>query len=369
MLNCFVSQGVPALLLGKSGSGKTSTVRMFAQDRARDSKTGEVFKHMTFSDSTCVSLVRSFVDAQLDKRGGKRHGPPAGKSMLMFLDDISMPRRNEFGDQSTLEFLRSTIESGGYYFLDTDKRGDFKVVEDMRFIAAMCSPGRGHNDIPDRLKRHFYTLRVDTPSIKSMEFMFKTAMDANFSLKDVGQDVVSTVEKLRTATIRLWQDLKSKILSSPANPRYGFNMRDLNRAIEGFKMLPTSVLKTGGTFEIANSSLTLKALWAHECERVFCDKLSGSQDKTTYVEIATRVATEVFGSNITKTLGPSLSSYFFCNFMGEDKSDSDSEDTPMLYEPCNDFKILRERIQDMMSMYNEETPSESMVFCTVLIVV
>ena len=363
MLNCFVSQGVPALILGESGVGKTSTIRMFAQDSVRDSETPLTFRHMSFSDATSVNGLRSFVTAQLDKRGGKRYGPPAGKSILMFLDDVAMPRRNEFGDQPALEFLRSAIESGGHYFLDTDKRGDFKVVEDMRWIAAMCSPGRGHNDIPDRLKRHFYTLRLDTPSLETMQQIFKSTMDARFPLKDVGQDVVSTIEKLRTATIRLWQDLKSKILSSPSNPRYGFNMRDLSRAIEGFKMLPVSVLKNGGTFGVNSSSLTLTALWAHESERVFCDKLSGTQDKTTYVEIATSVATEVFGSNVTKSLGPSLSNYFFCNFMGEEKEDEETGELVSVstaYEPCNDVKLVKQRVEDVLSEYNEETPSESM---------
>ena len=47
-----------------------------------------------------------------------------------------MPEVNKCRDQTTLECIRLIVKHGGYYFLDKNKRGDFKVCEDLQYASS-----------------------------------------------------------------------------------------------------------------------------------------------------------------------------------------------------------------------------------------
>merc|ERR1719230_1548050 len=158
-----------------------------------------------------------------------------------------MPEVNKWGDQITLELVRLLVEYGGFSNLDKNLRGDFKVCEDLQYIAAMQHPGGGKNDIPNRLKRNFFIFNLVLPSIVSINDIYGQMLSGRFPLAQFSSNAQNALKLLTKATIALWRTCKDKLLPTPAKFHYIFNMRELSRVFQGVLLCNKEILNTGGS--------------------------------------------------------------------------------------------------------------------------
>lgn len=254
-------------MVGGEGTAKTSTALMFFRSLDPNEM---LVKRVNFSSATTPFMCQSAIEVELEKRGGRNFGPPGGKAMTIFMDDLSMPEVNAWGDQPTLEMVRLIVEFGGFCFLDKDKRGDFKVCEDLQYMAAMQHPGGGKNDIPNRLKRNFFIFNMVLPSITSINDIYGQMLAGRFPAGKVPAETLSVVNNLTQATISLWRTMKDKMLPTPAKFHYIFNLRELSRVFQGIMLTPTETIKTGGyrceskVTPFDGGGCTLLRIWKHE---------------------------------------------------------------------------------------------------------
>jgi len=349
-----------ALLIGNAGTAKTATVSMFLASLDMLTRT------VNYSFATTMFGAQNAVEAELDKRGGKNFGPPNGNKMTFFIDDMSMPEVNNWGDQPTLELVRQLIEYSGVCFLDKDKRGDFKNVEDVYYIGGMGHPGGGRNDIPNRLKRQFYTINLTPPSINSINDIYGQMLAGRFPQRTTETDLKLVVNALTKATIKVWTFMQNKMLPTPAKFHYVFNMRDLSRVFQGMLAVPHDSVNTGGTrgkegtYTVTPPS-TLVNVWKHECERVFMDKLTNYTDKDKCAAGINETLAEVFDEAVVA--GIPEQELLMVNFLREDIYDEDGvlqEEAPKTYEPGGTLKEIKERVDMFLDKYNEENPSRKM---------
>ena len=392
---CFLlqqmhKQGRSSLMTGSGGTAKTSTALMFF-DEIQKSQQDVKIKKICFSSATAPAMFQASLEAELDKRGGKSFGPPGGKKMTVFMDDLSMPEKNMWGDQPTLELARQLIETSGFCFLDKDKRGDLKVIEDLLYVAAMGHPGGGRQDIPNRLKRHFFIFNMNLPSNKAINEIYGQMLAGRFV--NVTAEFSHFVKHLPNVSVRLWNWMRAKMLPSPSKFHYLFNLRELSRVFQGVLRTPRASVTNSKTFLI---------LWRHECERVFCDKLTTLEDKKRFTDQLNECTRELLdlpmdvkhegtkkkappkrlGSSQLKTKSAADTSLkegsvaeervtledlqepqYFVDFLRDDEYDDDGvlvHEAPLVYELGGTMDELRERVQTFLYRYNDAYPSKQM---------
>ena len=71
----------------------------------------------------------------MEKRTKDTYGPPMGKRLLVFMDDMNMPQVDEYGTQQPIALLKLLLERGGMF--DRGKELNWKHVRDIGFVAAM----------------------------------------------------------------------------------------------------------------------------------------------------------------------------------------------------------------------------------------
>uniref|UniRef100_A0AAV2L334 AAA+ ATPase domain-containing protein n=1 Tax=Knipowitschia caucasica TaxID=637954 RepID=A0AAV2L334_KNICA len=355
LLKTISKQKKHVLLIGEQGTAKTAMIQGYLGNLDPESHGS---KSLSFSSATLPIMFQHSVESYIEKRVGTTYGPPGGRSLSLFIDDINMPLINEWGDQITNELVRQLIEQEGFYSLE--RPGDFLHVVDIQVVAAMIHPGGGRNDIPQRLKRHFSIFNCTLPSNPSIDRIFSTLAQAHFCpQRGFSADVCALACALVPTTRRVWQEVKAKMLPSPAKFHYIFNLRDLSRIWQGLLCVQS---------EVCVSERLLSSLFHHEVSRVIADRFIDQSEHDAFEHMITTITAEHHGKTLTEHAQWRCS---FVDFLRDTTGDEEEEEqepprvrgggargpqserSKRLYEPVPSLDVLAERLSSFQLQYNE----------------
>jgi dynein heavy chain len=320
-----------ALCMAETGVGKSVVMQQFLDQCVAE---GSYVSHsMGYSAQTTPTNLKDIMEGKLDKKRKNLLGPPAGKKMLYFVDDLNMPALEVYGAQPPNELLRQIIDSNGFY--DTAKLF-FKYVQDMVFAGAMAPPGGGRNEVSPRLLRHFNMIWMPQLSENSMTTIF-TAIMKGFCAEQL-PDLVAMADPLVKSSVEIYKRVEHEMLPTPEKSHYTFNLRDLSKVFQGVLMI---VRKD------CPDERELCKLWLHEEARVFRDRLINEGDKTMFNHFCCDMLTKYL--NIDDMTEDDFKDVLFGDYLTrEDKHYCEVSDIPQL----ND--LLLEYLEE----YNITFPSQ-----------
>lgn len=217
---------------------------------------------LTFSAKTSANQTQDYLDDKMTKRRTKVYGPEIGRRFITFIDDLNMPKKEEYGAQPPIELIRQFMDHHGWYERKS-KEKPFNKIEDMLILTAMGPPGGGRSKISVRLQRHFNIICFTELQEEAIRTIYTSIGEAFYGM--FSQPVRDCIAPLIEAQLEIYDSvLTGPLKPTPSKQHYLFNLRDISRVYQGLVC---------GDKKFVREPVDLLRLWLHENMRVFADRL------------------------------------------------------------------------------------------------
>jgi len=287
---------------------------------------------MMFSAQTSANQTQDTLDEKFEKRRKGVFGPPTGKKWVIFIDDLNMPKKEEYGAQPPIELIRQWMDHEGWYDLKT-KEKEFKSIVDIIFCSAMGPPGGGRSSLTQRLQRHYNIINYTNLGGESIDMIFQTIL-VRF-LGGISNEISGNIGNLVLATQYVYEKVEKTLKPTPTKSHYTFNLRDMSKIFQGV---------CSANPKTCSDKLGIIKLWIHENQRVFGDRMINDKDKETLMEFLMSQSSSKFGLKHEDIF--TSERIIFGDFM----FGNEIQDRP--YDVIEDMGKFQKRISDYLEDFN-----------------
>ncbi|KAM4616801.1 dynein axonemal heavy chain 10 [Polymixia lowei] len=329
MLEQMVKIKRPVVLVGESGTSKTATTQNFLKNLSAHTTMTLI---INFSSRTTSMDLQRNLEANVEKRTKETYGPPMGKRLLVFMDDLNMPRVDDYGTQQPIALLKLLLDRGGMY--DRGKELNYKILKDLGFIAAMGKAGGGRNEVDPRFISLFSVFNIPFPEEESLHLIYASIIKGH--TRPFDEAIQKVCDKVTFCTLELYKNIIKDLPPTPSKFHYIFNLRDLSRVYNGLTLTNAERFLTVTQFV---------RVWRNECLRVFHDRLINETDKTLVQGHIKNLIDEHFKSDLEAAMRDPI--------LFGDYRTALSESEPRVYEDIQDYDASKALFQEILEEYNE----------------
>lgn len=333
LLSFGLTNKLHMLLVGPTGTGKSVNSVSFLSEGLTDRFVGT---SVVLSAQTSSIQLQDTIFQQLIKRKKGVYGPEGGKTCICLVDDLNMPKKEEYGAQPPIELLRQYLDHKAWYIIQMNK--EYTTIEDVILLGAMGPPS-GRGNVTERIVRHFNIVCLTEMSKKEIYFIFKTVLD--HFMRNLSPELKPIIDTVVTSTQDIFTRVREALKPIPSKSHYTFNLRDIAKVVQGVAIASQPYIK---------NAAYMSRLWYHENMRVFHDRLTTEEDRNLLKDQLKEIVNNQF--NVPTEELFSSETIIFCDFTINRFSDNPD------YIQIDDPKILEDKLDELQLTHNEGCKSK-----------
>lgn len=163
--------------------------------------------------------VQRTLESVVEKHTKDIYGPPVGKKLVVFIDDLNMPQVDEYGTQQPIALLKLLFEKGGFY--DRGKDLNWKNLKDISktvdskfcceiiqmsflgFFTAMGKAGGGRNEVDPRFVSMFAVFNLVFPADETLLHIYSSILVGHLAI--FSEEVQGLANVLIQMTLNLYK--------------------------------------------------------------------------------------------------------------------------------------------------------------------
>ncbi|BES91051.1 Dynein heavy chain, N-terminal region 2 [Nesidiocoris tenuis] len=255
----------PILLIGESGSAKTSIVRQY-MSTIHNEKWERLFINLTPLYGS--EKLQQLIERKLMKTMRNYWEPKGNKKLLVFIDDLDMAIMNHVNSKKTNEFLKFFIEKQALLLRNRDVNRSVVHVNDVYCIGAMGKQATNTGAVDPRFLSLFAVYRMNTATMSTMKYVFGAVLGAHTAT--FSSEIRGMVSDIIDTTLLLFKEAQTTFLPSPIKFHYIFSVRDLTQIFHGLLLTRE---------ELYTDKCHFLRAWRNEVTRVLCDRLMNEEDQ------------------------------------------------------------------------------------------